>query len=256
MLEKFWLPRVLRRPLFYLVWFVQYFSIKVIKNIVLVAESQDEKIPKTNINKEYIYNYASKNVHNYNFLDKPKYSYDFIFTASQYKENGIELLIDALTIIKKLERRVTVLAVDRFKSEKYRSFIFKKIDDLGLHDYIIFFPNVLPHKLPEMLIKCRIGLVLDIPSKRRLMAIPTKIFEYYSAGLKVIASDLPNNRRFVNNEKLGFIFNANNPNLLAEKMLETTIQSIDQLAIREIFENDYSWESQDSLYKKLYKNAK
>ncbi len=255
MLERYWIPVRLRKPLFYLVWFMQYLSVKKIQNVVLVSESQEKRLPDKGIKKIYIYNYASKNVFANNVAVEPEPFYDFVFTASQYRENGIELLIEAVDIIKSSDKKLSIFVADRFKSDEYRKLIFNKIENLKLQAYITFFQNALPHELPVLLSKCKVGLVLDLPSQRRLMAIPTKIFEYYAAGLKVIGSDLPNNKRFINEARLGSIFKAGDADSLAKKMLEVMSQPVDRDGIKQIFEDNYSWESQDNIYEEYYRQC-
>lgn len=248
MLERYWIPVYLRKPLFYLVWFYQYWSVKLIRNIVLVVESQKKNLP-SDVNYIYIYNYASRKT--YNIQEELKKEYEFITTASQYKENGIETLLESVKLFKNDGKKIKVAVMNRFTSDEYRTLIMSKINAFDLTDYIEIVDKVLPHDLPLVLLKARIGLVLDLDTPRRRMAIPTKIFEYFASGLLVVGSKLPNTERFISNE-FGVLFDPGDSISLYKAMSYSLEIKIDSFEIREMFNDNYSWESQDKKYMEFY----
>lgn len=247
MLERHWIPKVLRSFFYYFVWFYQYTSVLLIKNVVLVTESQEGKLPKK-AKIIYIYNYA--NPVELSAKDILKV-YDFIFTASQYKENGIEVLLCALKKFKRDNIKTSVLVANRFPSVEYRNYIMNKIIEFDIEEYIVFFDHVEPHNLYKVIASARIGLVLDLETPRRIMAIPTKIFEYMANGLFVIGSSLPNTRRFLSSH-VGSCFVPGDCDSLYNNMVRVRSLSIESKSIRKYFAVTFSWESQDENYEKYY----
>jgi glycosyltransferase involved in cell wall biosynthesis len=62
------------------------------------------------------------------------------------------------------------------------------------------------------------GLIAFHPEPNHLYSVPNKIFEYISAGLPVIASDLPMQREIVEKFGCGLIADPTSPNSIHEKM--------------------------------------
>jgi glycosyltransferase involved in cell wall biosynthesis len=62
------------------------------------------------------------------------------------------------------------------------------------------------------------GLVLFYPEPNHMYSVPNKIFEYMSAGLPVIASDLPMQRSIIEETDCGVIADARSPEDICVKM--------------------------------------
>jgi len=62
------------------------------------------------------------------------------------------------------------------------------------------------------------GLIAFFPEPNHLYSVPNKIFEYMSAGLPVIASDLPVQRSIVEETNCGVVADAQSPASIFEKM--------------------------------------
>ena len=68
----------------------------------------------------------------------------------------------------------------------------------------------------ELLSKSRVGLVVLHPTPKYLQAQPTKLFDYMSAALPVVASNFPLWRRFVGNGRYGFLIDPLDPKAIAQ----------------------------------------
>ncbi len=103
-------------------------------------------------------------------------------------------------------------------------------------------------QLVEVLAETRVGIVTLHPTPKYLDSYPTKLFEYMSAGLPVIASDFPQWRRFVEEAQCGVLVDPRDPEAIAEAM-QWILEHPDEAAAmgargREAVRDRYSWEQE------------
>lgn len=79
--------------------------------------------------------------------------------------------------------------------------------------------GVLDHSaISSLLSDVRVGLVVLQPTKGFLDSLPTKMFEYMSAGIPVIASDFPKFAEVIHDARCGLLVNPNDPRAIAQAM--------------------------------------
>jgi glycosyltransferase involved in cell wall biosynthesis len=248
MLERHWVPEIMRNFLYHGVRWFQYLLSRKIKNIVLVTEFQEKHFKPQNMNVLYLRNYASVDLLD-NFQDDYLKREDVvIFTGSSYESNGLELIPEIAARIKNVYPQLKFLLADRFDNEILRSAFLDKIKNSGLENTIHLFPNKLPHDLMQILNQATIGI---IPSLRVIIqenAIPTKLFEYMAAALPIVSSDLPYLASFFNRYKIGILAQPENPDTFTEaitKLVENRQWAYDLGKTgQHVFKEEYSWESQ------------
>lgn len=101
-------------------------------------------------------------------------------------------------------------------------------------------------RIADIFAQSRIGLVTVLPSGNSFHAQPTKMFEYMSASLPVIASDFPVYRKFVEDARCGLLVDPLNPQKIAESilwMLRNPAQAAEMGRNgRRAIEDRYNWE--------------
>lgn len=134
-----------------------------------------------------------------------------LYQGALLEGRGIEQLIDSIQLI---ENAVLCIIGTGPKEQVFRN----KVYNLGLEKKIMFFGEVPYSELPQITASADIGTALfQSISLSYQLALPNKLFEYFMAGLPVIASDLPAMRKIYKEFNFGSLV----PNdVSAEKLAE------------------------------------
>lgn len=248
MLIKEWIPKPLRKPAAFVVRTGQFLFSSVIKNIVLVAPSQEQSFRHRHFKRIYLYNYASTAL-----LNNVKGSYltrddVVVFIGSQHVNNGSLLLLDIVEETIKRMPHIRFMATDRFSSQAFRKQVLDEIERRGIGNSIKLIPNVKPHELMDVLNGATIGISPNLRVPQQINGIHTKIFEYMAAGLPMVVSDLPHQVEVLTHNQCGVLAQPENPasfavaleNLVRDKHLAQSLGENGQRG----FVNEYSYESQ------------
>ncbi len=115
-------------------------------------------------------------------------------------------------------------------------------------------------QVSDLLASSRIGIVTLHPTEKYLNSYPTKLFEYMSAGLPVIASDFPQWRQFVEEDRCGILVDPLAPQSIADAiqwMLENPEEAAAMGARgRTAVSQKYNWEQDAPGLLALYNNVR
>ena len=249
MLFKPYLPVYLKRITAVAVYILEWVGIRILKNFVVVEEGQAKRYQRASNMSVLIRNFATKHLgegRKDDYLNRNKI---VIFTGSQYESNGSLVMVEIARIVCETRPEVLFYCMNRFGNDEiFREKMVQTIKQYGLENNVLFLPNIRPQDIMEYLNQARIAMVptLDIPRHRH--AIPNKIFEYMAAGLPIVASDLPNNRKFIESNGCGFIVSSAVAQEFANKVkhLLANVDEARKMGEKgiEVFNDEFNWEKE------------
>ena len=89
----------------------------------------------------------------------------------------------------------------------------------GEHELVKYLGFLSRPQIAELIGRSRVGMVTLLPTGNSVNAMPTKLFEYMSGGLPVIASDFPVYRSIVESAGCGLLVDPNDPAAIAEALV-------------------------------------
>lgn len=256
MIDREWIPKLLRKPLFYLVRWSQNLFSKVIKNLVLVTPEQLIHFDKEKLNSIVIWNYASlallENVSD-NYMERPD---TIVFTGGGYRSNGTLLLLQIAALTKEIYPHVIFLLPESFTPRDFEKECKDLIVAYTLQETVYFYPRVSPDKIMDILNLGTIGIMPNLRVRKNEIAVPQKLFEFMAAGLPIVSSNLTYQERIFSKHQIGFLAEPENPhsfvtaiiNLIEDRQLAYQLGKNAQSA----FVNSYNWESQIPLLDEYY----
>ena len=204
MLVREWIPSLLRRPLAWGVRWGQWLCARIIRNIVLVAPSQEPDFGSLGLRKTYIYNYASRALIDMAKTDLAQRQPKVVFIGAHHENNGSWLLLDIAERLQKLAPEIRIITPGRFFDENIRLQFTQEIEKRGLGN-IDLLPTVRPPQIMDILNQATIAISPNLRVPQQIKGIHTKIFEYMAAGLPIVISDLPHQIEVVERNRAGLM---------------------------------------------------
>jgi glycosyltransferase involved in cell wall biosynthesis len=129
-------------------------------------------------------------------------------------DRGGEELIDAVSLSDKVSLMV-IGSGDQFE------FLIEKVSKMGLTGQIKFINKLEWKDLMRYTRSADVGLSLDKNSNLNYYySLPNKIFDYISAGIPVIATDLCEVARIINNYNCGILISESTPEVISKAILK------------------------------------
>jgi glycosyltransferase involved in cell wall biosynthesis len=124
-------------------------------------------------------------------------------------------------------------------------------------DRVVFAGSVEPDDVVAAITACDIGLAPYLPiGRNNELAAPNKVFEYMHAGLAVAASDVPDVRRIVDEHGVGALFDASDPDSIAQTVSEMVPRLDEFRRNARRAASSYSWESQEEVLLDVYQSLR
>ena len=131
-----------------------------------------------------------------------------------------------------------------------------KTDELQLNEKVKFINRLTYNELINYTANADLGLTVDKDSNLNYkFSLPNKLFDYISAGIPVLASNLPEVKRIVEKYKVGEILYSHKPEIMAqtiENMLNNKEKLLEYKANTKIAATELCWENEEIELNKVY----
>lgn len=170
-----------------------------------------------------------------------------VYSGYLVRERGVD------TIISALKQLPDVWLVMVTGESALRSALLELAHELGVRDRVKTAPYVSPVEVPAYLSTADLGVIASRHSPNYEASTPTKLSEYLHARLPLVVSDLRTNAAFVRQHGVGEVFQAENPDSLAEAVRRGLLKHRElQAAIGDELLDELSWERQVVPLMELY----
>lgn len=226
------LPRALRPLCAHIVAIAESLAARTFDAITTADPLTMRRLARTGRSRKLVF----YNFPNLDFFPAPQprtKRFDLVYRGGLSDRAGTFLLLQALHLLARENRRVRLLLIGYCDTAKAERHLRQHIAKLGLVSNVEI-RGCIPHEqMSAALSEARIGIspLLDTPKFR--LNIPVKIFEYWACALPVIASDLPPSRPFINRSAAALTFPPGDANALARAIAHlldnpSTAQSMGQ----------------------------
>jgi len=198
-------------------------------------------------------------VHNFPILDElspgamPKWqqrSPAVAYVGGISRERGIFELLEAMPRLRHLGCRLALagwFSPPAFKEKVLKHPVSNQVDCLGI---------LSRKQIGQLLARVQVGIVVLHPEPNFINSMPTKLFEYMSAGIPVVASGFPLWREIVEEARCGLLVDPLQPPQIAEAIsyLLTHPCEAEEMGRRgrATVERLFNWRSEESALMALY----
>lgn len=249
-LAKPWIPRSIRRSVSVAFSFIERISVRMFDGVVCASAPIEEKIS------------SSRSVLVRNFpirresqaTRSASHSSSIIYVGGISRERGVIEMVRAMSYVPTTLSAKLVLVGDLPKGE---------LQDVLAHtpgwEHTLAVGRKSLAEVNDLLTQAVAGLVLLHPVPRYMEALPTKLFEYMSAGVPVVASDFPLWAELVEAAQCGVTVDPTDPEAIAEAIaslvgnpeMAREFGLRGQQAVADQFNWDHESEALVNLYRRL-----
>ena len=172
-----------------------------------------------------------------------------LYQGGMQVQRGLEELLEAAT---RIEGGVVLM----LGSGRLKPALMERAESLGLEGKVYFHDAVPVDELPEWTACAYVGMqLLQDTCFNHHSSLSNKLLEYLMAGVPVVASDLPEMRRVIEDTGAGVLIDASKPEAIAEAVNRMLVEegSREEMARRaREARGRYSWEREQQVLTDLY----
>ncbi len=248
-------PRALRKSLAWLIGKIERYSAGMFDAVVTVTPTIYERFKSLNPNTYLVYNFPSIEglVPDEELTPWQNKSDAVVYVGSLTLDRGVEEMVRAAGLVQE-KIPVSLLLAGDFAGRSDEEYI-KSLPEFSFVDYR---GHTSRDETSHLLAQAKAGLILCYPQRNYRDAYPTKLFEYMSAGIPVVASDFPLWKRIIESAGCGLTVDPKNPEKIAEAVITLLDNPRESEEMgkkgREAVKKKYNWENEKKVLLNLYKN--
>jgi glycosyltransferase involved in cell wall biosynthesis len=219
MKEREYIPALLRPIVSFGVKWIEYIGALIIKNLVIVVDSQEKQFSKRQFNVIKVRNFATLGILEDKLDNYSTREDSVIFIGAQTEANGSLLFLQVANEVINKKPDVKFYCIDYFSDSNFKKEFFSKINEYGLSDSIVILPPVKSYEIMKYINLATIALSpsLNLPSK--MLGLPTKTFEYMAGGLPIVSNNHPYPIKFIQKNGIGLLANPDIPSQFVDHII-------------------------------------
>jgi glycosyltransferase involved in cell wall biosynthesis len=249
------IPRMLKKPIGWITEKVESLSNGIFDAVITVTPKIYDRFKQINQQTVQIRNFPfirelGVNTSGNNWGAR---SNSVTYIGSITHDRGIYTMIKALKLAQR-SAPVRLVLCGKFPVKSVEENV-KSLPDYNAVDYRGFLTR---EDIIKVLDEVKAGLVVIHPNSHFIFAYPTKLFEYMSAGIPVIASDFPLLREIVEETQCGLLVDPLDPKAIADAICYILEHPEEAVRMGENGKNavktTYNWENEKATLFTLYEN--
>ncbi len=250
-----WLPRPVRRPLSRLVAVLEPVLARQVSAIVVTEESHATPFRGSDVPVVLVRNFPLLADF---YLAHSSDGRTVVHVGVNSEPRGCTAIVQAARWVAQEIRDAKFLIIGDFDPPSYEGEVRRMIVAHGLEGHVFLKGRIPYAEVPQWLAQSDVGLVpWQGPDRFPTRVIPTKLFEYMSARLPVVASDLPTIRRFMDGLDCGFLVDPVSPEALPRAIAYLLAHPTEARRMggngRRAVEERYHWQVESSKLLALYR---
>ena len=252
--SRYWLPLWMQKPVAWLLEFFENFSARYFNCIVSATPTITKKFKSINNNNVTIQNFPR--LDEFSTRENEVLWEDrlnaVIYIGGIDISLGIKEIVKAIELVQRKLNTKLILA-GNFSPKSLK----KEIQNLPGWKKVEYRGFLSRKEVADLLRQVKAGLVVRHPEPHYLVSYATKLFEYMSVGIPVIASDFPLWREIVGRAGCGLLVNPLNPQDIADSIVYLLDHTEEAEKMgkrgRKAVEETYNWSIEEKKLLRLYK---
>ncbi|HAG11308.1 MAG TPA: hypothetical protein DCK76_07985 [Desulfotomaculum sp.] len=258
-LYKQWIPKPLRKMTSFIFNFLEKKCSSFFSGLIFAELTYKESFRNSRTPQIDILNYPLDCEPKERVLKEADQCCNLIYAGTVGEIRGAVEMLKAMAILADRGGNVHLFLVGPFPCPSLRAELEEFLNGHGLLEYVTITGRVAPAKVYSYYKKADIGLCLLHPVENNLKSLVTKLFEYMSAGIPILASNFPRWSRLLEETGTGLTANPLDPDDIARQICTLVDNPELRLSMgfsgREAYEKSFNWRVEEtkliSFYDKL-----
>jgi glycosyltransferase involved in cell wall biosynthesis len=191
------------------------FSARVLDGMIFADQGTADTLNMPEFKKGFFYNFPMLSLFPETPTDWSDRRYDVVYLGTMSRTSGIFVMLQAIALLAQKRPRVRCLFIGE-PGGYLKEEVTAHVRQLNIESNVEFTGRVPHGQVPGRLQNCRVGLIglMNLPKFHKNIA--TKMFEYMACAIPIVSSDLPPERRFMNDPEHGLFVPPEDPKSMAD----------------------------------------